>query len=88
MLGQVVDEVGLRDREFGPTDRHVLRPYALYVRVQPLADRPLFVQAGRIPPVFGAFARQQYGAGNPLIGMPLAYHYPTVDACPTWCRRA
>jgi hypothetical protein len=78
LLGQVVDEVGLRDRDFGPADRHVLRPYALYVRVQPLADRALFVQAGRIPPVFGSFARQEYAAGNPLIGLPLAYHYPTV----------
>jgi hypothetical protein len=78
VLGQVVDEVGLRDRDFGPTDRHVLRPYALYVRVQPLADRAFFVQAGRIPPVFGSFARQEYGAGNPLIGLPLAWHYPTV----------
>lgn len=78
ILGQVVDEVGLRDREFGPTDRNVLRPYALYVRVQPLKDRAFFVQAGRIPPVFGSFARQEYGAGNPLIGLPLAWHYPTV----------
>jgi hypothetical protein len=78
LLGQVVDEVGLRERDFGPSDRHVLRPYAFYVRVQPLANRPLFVQAGRIPPVFGAFARDQYGTGNPLIGVPLAYAYPTA----------
>lgn len=86
VLGQVVDEIGLRDREFGPTDRHILRPYALYVRVQPMADRPFFVQAGRIPPVFGSFARQEYGAANPLIGLPLGYHYPTVvraDVAPT-----
>ena len=48
------------------------------MRVQPLATKPLYVQAGRIPPVFGAFARREYGAGNPLIGLPLAYHYPTV----------
>src|SRR5215212_4340481 len=33
-------------------------PYALYVRVRPLAGRAIFVQAGRIPPVFGAFARR------------------------------
>src|SRR6187549_2856276 len=32
-------------------------PYALYVRVRPWKDHPLDVQAGRIPPVFGAFAR-------------------------------
>lgn len=78
VLGQVVDEVGLRERDFGPTDRHIFRPYALYVRVQPVADRPFFVQAGRIPPVFGSFARLEYGSGNPLIGLPLAWHYPTV----------
>jgi hypothetical protein len=40
---------------------------------------------GRIPPVFGAFARQSYGIGNPLIGVPLAYQYQTTlrgDALP------
>lgn len=78
VLGQVVDETALRTRDFGPTDRHVLRPYAFYVRVQPLEGRPLHVQAGRIPPVFGAFVRQEYGTANPLIGLPLAYHYPTI----------
>jgi len=50
---------------------------ALYLRVRPLADRPLDIQAGRIPPVFGAFARRAYGADNPLIGQPLAYQYLT-----------
>jgi hypothetical protein len=78
VLGEVVDEIGLRAREFGTSDRHVIRAYALYVRVQPIAEHPFYVQAGRIPPVFGAFARQEYGSGNPLIGLPLAYHYPTV----------
>jgi hypothetical protein len=78
VLGQLVDEVALRGRDFGPVDWHVIRPYALYVRVQPWRDRPFFVQAGQIPPVFGTFARVDYGQGNPLIGIPLAYHYPTV----------
>lgn len=86
VLGQVMDEVALRPRSFGPTDWHVVRPYALYVRVQPLKDRPFHVQAGLIPPVFGRFARQDYAQTNPLIGVPLAYHYPTVmrgDVAPT-----
>src|SRR5207245_6807279 len=60
-------------------------PYALYVRVRPLKGRALDVQAGRIPPVFGAFGRRSYGADNPLIGYPLAYQYLTSmrpDAIP------
>ena len=61
-------------------------PYALYVRVRPFAGRAFFIQAGRIPPVFGAFGRRTYGAGaNPLIGYPLAYQYLTTlrsDAIP------
>lgn len=51
---------------------------ALYLRVRPLRDRAFDVQAGRIPPVFGAFARRSYGASNPLIGLPLGYHYLTT----------
>ena len=60
-------------------------PYALYVRVRPWANRPFDIQAGRIPPVFGTFARRSYGADNPLIGFPLAYQYLTSmrpDAVP------
>lgn len=61
-------------------------PYALYVRVRPFAHRALVVQAGRIPPVFGAFGRRTYGSdANPLIGYPLAYQYLTSlrpDAIP------
>src|SRR5688572_25249130 len=42
-------------------------PYAMYVRVRPFAGRALWVQAGRIPPVFGAFGRRTYAAdANPL----------------------
>jgi hypothetical protein len=62
-----------------------VKPYALYVRVRPWRDRPIDIQAGRIPPIFGAFARRDYGAGNPLIGYPLAYQYLTAarpDALP------
>jgi hypothetical protein len=59
--------------------------YALYVRVRPFEKLPLDIQAGRIPPVFGTFARRSYGADNPLIGFPLAYQYLTSvrpDAVP------
>jgi len=62
-----------------------LRAYALYVRVRPWRDRAFDIQAGRIPPVFGAFARRPYGPDNLLIGYPLAYQYLTslrVDAIP------
>src|SRR6266568_1851782 len=44
------------------------------------------VQAGRIPPVFGSYARRRYAADNPLPGMPLAYQYLTTlrpDALPS-----
>ena len=60
--------------------------YALFVRFRPWRARAFDLQAGRIPPVFGAFARRQYGADNPLIGTPLAYQYPTTvrpDAAPS-----
>ena len=50
---------------------------ALYLRIRPLARWPLDVQAGRIPPVFGAFARRAYGTDNPLIGQPFIYQYLT-----------
>ena len=60
-------------------------PYALYARVRPWPSRPFDVQVGRIPPVFGTFARRSYGSDNPLIGFPLAYQYLTSlrpDAVP------
>ncbi len=59
--------------------------YALYVRAAPFDGVPLDVQAGRIPPVFGRFARHAYASDNPLIGYPLAYQYLTslrADAVP------
>jgi hypothetical protein len=61
------------------------RVYALYARVRPWLDRGFDVQAGLIPPVFGAFSRRRYGSDNPLIGDPLAYQYLTSvrsDAVP------
>ena len=62
-----------------------LRPYALFVRVRPWPLRAFDVQAGLIPPVFGAFSRHAYGSDNPLIGFPLGYQYLTslrADALP------
>jgi hypothetical protein len=50
---------------------------AAYLRVRPLAGHALDIQAGRIPPVFGAFGRRAYGADNPLIGQPFIYQYLT-----------
>lgn len=61
-------------------------PYALYVRVRPWKGRAFDIQTGRVPTVFGAFARRSYAANdNPLIGYPLAYQYLTslrYDAVP------
>ena len=54
-----------------------VEPYALYVRVRPWKDHDFDIQAGRIPPTFGAFARRTYPSDNPLIGYPLAYQYLT-----------
>ncbi len=59
--------------------------YALFLRVRPWAGKALDLQAGIVPPVFGAYARRRYGGENPLPGLPLAYQYPTTlreDAVP------
>jgi hypothetical protein len=59
--------------------------YALYLRLRPWPTRSFDVQAGRIPPVFGAYPRRRYAADNPLIGAPLVYQYLTTiraDAVP------
>jgi len=54
---------------------HVLELYGLFVRVRPFPQRRFDIQAGRIPPTFGAMTRSAYGSGNFLIGQPLAYQY-------------
>jgi hypothetical protein len=51
------------------------RVYALYLRLRPWAERSFDLQAGRVPPVFGSFARRPYGSGNLLVGLPLGYQY-------------
>ncbi|MBI2833307.1 MAG: hypothetical protein HYX76_02650 [Acidobacteria bacterium] len=66
-----------------------IRPYALYLRIRPWLDRPIDIQAGLIPPIFGAFMRRSYGPDRPLIGYPLAYQYLTSlrpDATPATVR--
>jgi hypothetical protein len=54
-----------------------VRPHAIYIRVKPWLDRRFDIQAGRIPPTFGAFSRRTYAGDNPLIGAPIAYQYLT-----------
>ena len=57
----------------------------LYARWRPFRAHEFDVQAGRIPPVIGAFARRAYGRDNAVIGWPLAYQYLTSlrpDAVP------
>lgn len=59
--------------------------YAAYVRLRPWRERSFDIQAGRIPPVFGAFGRRSYSSDRTLIGYPLAYQYLTslrADAVP------
>jgi hypothetical protein len=55
-----------------------VRMSALYARARPWRGWPLTVSAGRVPPIFGAFARTRYGNDNPLISRPLAYQYLTT----------
>ena len=51
--------------------------YALYLRARPWSTRSFDVQAGLIPPTFGAYSRRSYPQDNPLIGDPLIYQYLT-----------
>jgi hypothetical protein len=70
----------IRSEDLSRIDTH-----AAYVRFRPWPTRPFDIQAGRIPPSFGAYGRRAYNADNPLIGYPLAYQYLTslrADAIP------
>jgi hypothetical protein len=86
----VTANIRLNDRvsflgEVRSENGEAIRPYALYVRLRPWKNRAVDIQAGRIPPTFGAFSRRAYANGNPLIGYPLAYQYLTSlrpDAVP------
>ena len=58
---------------------------ALYVRFRPWPKRVFDIQAGEVPPVFGAFARRRYASAEVLPGVPLAFQYLTslrADAVP------
>jgi hypothetical protein len=64
---------------------HAPRVYALYLRLRPWEKREVDLQAGLVPPVFGAFPRRRYAYDNPLPSLPLAYQYLTdlrEDAVP------
>ncbi len=59
--------------------------YSSFVRLTPWPGRPVDLQIGKVPPVFGTFARRGYPQDNPLVGEPLAYQYLTsarADALP------
>jgi hypothetical protein len=63
--------------EIRSEDLHHPSVYAAYARVRPWRSRNIEIQAGRIPPTFGAFGRRAYSTDNPVIGYPLAYQYLT-----------
>src|SRR5262249_4977335 len=42
----------------------VLEAYGLYVRVRPWTSHRFDIQAGRVPPTFGAMTRTAYGSSN------------------------
>ncbi len=91
ILGELRTEVGL-EKSPNPSQPQAAQRlpvstavYALYLRARPWRGRNFDIQAGRIPPTFGGFARRTYPADNPLIGYPLAYQYLTSlrpDAVP------
>jgi hypothetical protein len=54
------------------------RVYSLLVRARPRGALPLDVQAGLIPPVFGAHSQQRYGQSTPFLATPIAYQYLTT----------
>jgi hypothetical protein len=83
-LWQPVDRVAfvaeMRSENFGEPGA-----YAAYMRIRPWRQHAFDIQAGRIPPVFGAFGRRSYNSDRLLIGYPLAYQYLTSlrpDASP------
>ena len=51
--------------------------YGAFVRLAPLTENKLWIQAGKIPQPFGAFPERWYPFANPLIGTPFMYSYVT-----------
>ncbi len=79
-LARVALIAEVRSEDFSRVDTQ-----AAYVRIRPWQAYAFDIQAGRIPPSFGAYGRRAYNADNPLIGYPLAYQYLTSlrsDAIP------
>lgn len=79
LVGDVRVQAGIGE---GGTE---IRLFALFARIHPWAGKSIDIQAGLIPPVFGASSRRAYGAANPLVGLPLGYQYLTSlrpDALP------
>ncbi len=52
--------------------------YGAFVRLAPLTENRLWIQAGKIPQPFGAFPERWYPFANPLIGSPFMYSYVTT----------
>jgi hypothetical protein len=50
----------------------------VYVRWSPDPDRDLHLIAGKMPWIIGTWAPRTYSDKNPLIGMPMMYHYHTT----------
>ncbi len=63
-----------------PTSRASLssyyRPYVRFTAFETGAGE-LHLEAGKLPTVFGAYSPQAYSNRNPLVSMPLMYHYFT-----------
>ena len=54
------------------------RFYALLVRFRPTRRWPIDLQAGLVPPVFGAYPGQRYARSGPFLATPIAYQYLTT----------
>lgn len=66
----------LYDETLGSTN--TFRADGAYLIFLGLGSPYLNVKAGKIPSPFGAWAPRTYSDKNPLIGLPLMYHYHTI----------
>jgi len=49
--------------------------YGAYLRLEDVADAPVSVHLGLIPPTVGTWAARTYSDKNPLVGVPLVYNH-------------
>src|SRR4029077_3922250 len=61
----VTTDIRLTDRvsflgEVRSENGDAIRPHAVYLRIRPSKNLPVDIQAGLIPPTFGAFSRRAY----------------------------